>query len=340
MRFHKNSVKLAGLYLTVLMAISLFFSINVYQLSVQEFERGLRKPGPGSVIDRLPSSGPSDRLIRDDILQEREGQYQVAKDRIIERLILINLIILLGGGVLSYYFALRTLKPIEEAHEAQSRFTADASHELRTPIAAMQAETEVALMDPKLTLVKAKAILRSNIEELAKLTSLSEGLLKLAQAENIEPSQSVVSLANIIEKATSQILPAAEEKHMLINVSIPEDMSVKGEELSLVEAVVIILDNAVKYSPSKTEISVLTEVEPKHAVIKITDQGIGIKTAELPYIFDRFYRADSARSKQHVSGYGIGLAIAKNIINMHKGEIDVRSVVSQGTVFSIRLPKT
>jgi two-component system sensor histidine kinase CiaH len=339
MKFHKNSLKLAGLYLAVMMVISLFFSANVYQLSVQEFDRGLRRPGPDSAVNRLPLDG-LDRFTRDELLQEREGQYQDAKDRILQRLILVNILILLGGGALSYYLALRTLRPIEEAHAAQSRFTADASHELRTPIAAMQAETEVALMDPKLTLAKAKDILNSNLEELTKLTQLSEGLLALAQAENIKLSKTELSLTDVVQKAINRIVPLAEQKNILVSFSSAEDIKIYGDETSLVEALVIILDNAVKYSPPKSEIIVSTESESKNALIKITDTGIGIKATEIPHIFDRFYRADSARSKQQANGYGIGLAIAKNIIDMHQGKIDVTSKPLVGTTFSIRLPRT
>jgi len=158
--FHKTSTKLASLYLAIMMAISLFFSLNVYQLSMQEFDRGIRRPGPSldqSINQYFPGN------IQDRFRENREQQYEDARAHIINRLLLINLVILVGGGFLSYYLALRTLKPIEEANEAQSRFTADASHELRTPITVIRSENEVTLMNPKLTLAQAKAQLKSNI---------------------------------------------------------------------------------------------------------------------------------------------------------------------------------
>lgn len=336
MKFHKNSLKLAGVYLAILMFISLFFSVSVYQLSVQELGRGLRRPGPESVINRLPDAGS--QPTRTDLLREREAVYQEAKSRVLQRLILINLLILLSGGVLSYYFAHRTLRPIEEAHEAQSRFTADASHELRTPIAAMQTETEVALMDKKLTLAKAKEIMRSNIEELGKLTALSAGLLRLARAEDSQLVKKETNLTEVIEKAVQQVLPLAEKNKILIKTAELPDVKIPAEPASLTEALVIILDNAVKYSPAKSEVNVSLVQDSKHALIKIKDQGIGIKATELPYIFERFYRADSARSKKQADGYGLGLAIAKNIIDMHKGKIDANSQIDKGTEFTISLP--
>lgn len=341
MKIHQNSLRLAGFYLAILMAISLFFSVGVYQLSTNELERSLRwQPGTSSILNRLPLNDFTQNAL-ELLRQEREAQLREAKARVVQRLLLINVLILLGGGLLSYYLALRTLKPIEEAHEAQSRFTADASHELRTPIAAMQTETEVALMDPKLTLGKAKALMRSNIEELSKLTALSEGLLRLARSEHDELALSPIPLAAAVQKAVDNVMPLAEKKHILIRFDPPAgDIQVHGEPASLTEALVIILDNAIKYSSEKTEVRVTVEPTGKDVVVKIADAGIGIKAAELPHIFGRFYRADSSRSKHKTNGYGLGLAIAKRIVEMHHGDISVTSKPSKGSVFSVRLPRT
>jgi two-component system, OmpR family, sensor histidine kinase CiaH len=333
--FHKTSVKLAALYLAIMMGISIFFSANIYQLSVQELDRGLRRPSPA--IERITPRelGPT---IRDLLEQDREQRYQEARSRVLNRLVLINLLILIGGGYISYLLALRTLRPIEEAHEALERFTADASHELRTPIAAMQAEIEVALMNPKLTLKDAKQRLQSNLEELAKLTALSEGLLRLAQLNNQELELKQVSVESMVSTAVQRVLPLAELKNILINVPSIQDLQVIGDEQSLTEALVILLDNAVKYSSEKSEITLEAKATNKDVVISVQDQGIGIKATELPHIFDRFYRADSARSKQDSNGYGIGLAIAKNIIDLHKGAIGVKSKPGKGSTFTISLP--
>ncbi len=333
--FHKTSTKLAGLYLAVLMAISLFFSINVYQLSVQEFDRGFR--GQGSILERGPDFHSAPRTLNQ-LLEEQKSRYEEAKSRVLNRLIFINGVILLGGGFVSYYLARRTLKPIEEAHAALERFTADASHELRTPIAAMQTETEVALMNPTLTLAQAKDQLKSNLEELAKLTTLSEGLLRLAHLENNDLHYVPIKAAEFIAKAISQVIPAAEKKHILIHSDIDQNVQAVGDEASLIEALVTILDNAVKYSPNKSQINVTAGRDQNQVAIRIQDQGSGIKATELPHVFERFYRADSSRTKQGTPGYGLGLAIAKNIIELHKGTIAVVSKPAAGTVFTIHVP--
>ncbi|HSX32599.1 MAG TPA: HAMP domain-containing sensor histidine kinase [Candidatus Saccharimonadales bacterium] len=334
---HRPSLKLAGLYLAVMMTISLFFSLNVYQLSVQEFDRGLRGPGHG-----MGSGGPLDQalpdVLRQQITDERQQLYDEAKQRVVNRLVITNIVILVGGGILCYYLARRTLQPIEEAHQSQSRFTADASHELRTPIAVMQTEIEVALMNPKLTLADAKKQLTSNLEELARLTALSEGLLRLARLEDNDLHKSPVQLGTALQRAVERVLPQAEAKQMLIKTPKNIDGVVIGDQDSLIEALVTILDNATKYGSVKSQITVTFAKEKHRAVLAIADQGTGIKATELPHIFDRFYRADSARSQQSVGGYGLGLAIAKSIVVAHGGTIDVVSRLGKGTIFTVKLP--
>lgn len=333
--FEKASIKLAGLYLGIIMVISIAFSISIYQLSMSEFDRGFR--GSGSILSNGLSilTGDFDHEM---LREEQERRFQEAQDRVLSRLILINVVILVGGGFLSYYLARKTLQPIEEAHDAQSRFTADASHELRTPIAAMQSEIEVALMDPKLTLKEAKEKLHSNLEELAKLTALSTGLLKLAQFDNTTLNSSRFRIDQTISSAISRVSSTASKKNILLKKELSSGLNVQGDEASLVEAFVILLDNAVKYSPEKTEILIAGKKEQSKVVVRVTDQGIGIKASELSHIFERFYRADAARSKKHIDGYGLGLAIAKNIIDIHHGTVSVQSKPTQGSTFIVSLP--
>lgn len=334
MKPHKASIKLAGLYLAVMMAISLFFSINVYRLSVQEFNRDLR--GQRVFINRAPDFGAT--VFGDQFLQDREQAYSQAKDRILSQLLITNLVILVGGGFLCYYLARRTLIPIEEAHEGMSRFTADASHELRTPIAAMQTETEVALMDPKLTLEQAKKLLKSNLEELAKLTSLSESLLKLARQKENGLNRQNIDLGLVVTNALQRVLPAAEKKHIFVEFKPKLDVKIFADGSTVTEAIATVLDNAIKYSPPKTKVVVVLKMDHSHAVIEIKDQGAGIEESQLPYVFDRFYRGDSARSKNETDGYGLGLAIAKNIMDLNHGSISVASKVGKGSTFTMRLP--
>jgi signal transduction histidine kinase len=334
--FDKTLVKLTVLYLAIIMAISLFFSINLYRSSVQELNRSL--VGPSIVIQKIPRGLKGFPNLREQLMEERLTSYQDAKDRIVANLVFINLIILIGGGLMSYFLALKTLKPIKEAHEAQKRFTADASHELRTPIAAMQSEIEVTLMDPKLNLNKAKDQLNSNLEELAKLTALTKGLLELAQLENNDICKENIEVNEFVQSAVDQIMPIAEQKKVLINYKISDGLKLCGDRSSLREVIAVLLDNAVKYSPPNKEVMVKVSAHQSDVIIKVTDHGPGINKKDLDNIFDRFYRSDKARDKNQNSGYGLGLSIAKKIVGLHNGEISARSQINKGSTFIVRLP--
>jgi len=337
--FHKTSLKLAALYLTIIMAISLAFSINLYNISIREIDRGLRRQQQAVVTD-FPNIQAQDPNPFGQFTQERVSNLNDSKNQLITNLILINAIILVGGGLLSYYLARRTLMPIEEAHKKQVRFTADASHELRTPIAAMRTEIEVALMKPNLDLAQAKKQLVSNLEELGKLTTLSENLLRLSKNDIISLEKTPISVDEIVSAAIGQVVPVAEQKSILISSKIDSKLQVLGDKSSLQEVITTILDNAVKYSNDKTEVKVNAKKETDYVVISVIDQGIGIKEADLPHIFERFYRADSARTKANGNGYGLGLSIAKSVIDLHEGFIEVKSQPGKGSTFTIKLPST
>lgn len=333
--FHKSAAKLTGLYLAIIMVISVFFSILIYQLSIQELDRWAHRPEP--IINVLPDrSVPSN--FRQRLADSRQQYFQEARHRVITRLITINICILAGGGMLSYYLARRTLKPIEEAHEALERFTGDASHELRTPITAMRSENEVALMNPKLTLAQAKKQLTSNIEELEKLTTLTEGLLRLTSLDQSDLPKKPILASRLANEAIEKIQPKASAKNIIITTNLPPKLKTNANEASIVEVLVSLLDNAIKYSPEKSTIQVSAQSDNKHVRISVADTGMGIKGDDLPHIFDRFYRADTARSKQESPGYGLGLAIAYDIIRLHDGQLSAKSKFGSGSTFTISLP--
>jgi two-component system, OmpR family, sensor histidine kinase CiaH len=333
--FKQASTKLAGLYLAVLMVICLIFSIPIYELSLQELDRGLRHPG---VQFEVSARGGMPARFIDDLIEEQNQSYFDAKSRIIRRLVVVNAIILVAGGFASYYLARRTLEPIEEVHNAQARFTADASHELRTPITVMQTENEVTLMDPRLTLKTAKGQLGSNIDELKKLTGLTEDLLRLASVEDIELKKEKVSIEGLINQSVERVLPLAEKKKITIKKSPIAKGHMHADKRGLPDALVIVLDNAIKYSPVKSKITLSCTRERNCVIFKVADEGVGIDKSDLPHIFDRFYRADSSRTKDQTSGHGLGLAIAKNIVDAHGGAISAYSQPGKGAVFTIKLP--
>lgn len=333
--FEKTTVKLTAVYLSIMMAISIFFSLNLYRVSVHEFNRTLQLETVA--IQRLPN-WRLDVEARNQLLQERQASFAGAKTHLLGQLLLVNIVIFAGGGLVCYYLARRTLEPIEESHQALERFTGDASHELRTPVAAMRTEIEVSLMNPKLTLKQAKQQLQSNLEELGRLTSLVEGLLRLASLDNKALPKESVLLGSVIKEAIAHNKPLAKDKKISLEYKSTTKAKVHGNKESLVEVLNILLDNAIKYSSKNSAVVIGLKTANKQAKLTISDEGIGMNPSEAEHIFERFYRADEARSKHQAEGYGLGLAIAQDIIVLHGGQISVSTKPQKGSTFSVTLP--
>ncbi len=333
--FHSAILKLTLFYVLIAMTISVSFSIGLYNISSRELDRGLGRQA--RVLRDIPVSGFQNGVILPNFDDVRSQQMQESSDRLRNNLIYFNLLVLLLSSVLSYLFARRMLHPIEEAMESQRRFTADASHELRTPLTAMKAEIEVNLRDKKLGLPDSKKLLQSNLEEIEKLESLSNSLLKLARYEDeATPEFSEISLEDVIVEAYEKVESLATKKSIEFKNKL-EDISILGDKQSLIELFVILLDNAVKYSPEKSKIFITMKEDKKSVIVSIKDLGVGIRATELPHIFDRFYRCDSSRCKEKADGYGLGLSIAKRIVDIHDGTIVVASKPGKGSEFTVKL---
>ncbi len=333
--FRSALLKLTGVYLFILMAVSIAFSFNLYRVSTGEVGNRLRRQADFFTRDsdfayNLPDLSPYER--------ERIAELQASRRHVIAELVYANIFILLVGGLGSYALARITLRPIEEAHAAQARFTADASHELRTPLAAMRAETEVALRDPNLSLEEARELMSSNLEELSRLSDLSEGLLQLARGDVDDAVREPVAVTDLVQLAVEHVNSTASQKKITVKTGKLATVDVLGDGRQLKQAVVILLDNAIKYSTPKTTITVKANKKDNNVCISVSDQGQGINAEDLPYVFDRFYRADTARSQANVGGHGLGLAIAKQVVAQHNGTIGVNSQPSKGSTFTITLP--
>src|SRR4051812_19569457 len=317
------------------MAISLLFTMALFRLSSAQLEQSLRheylriRP----IIGVNPGTDGSSISLAPDVSQYQTELDEGRKNLALE-LVYFNLVILTLSSLASYQLARRTLRPIEDALESQTRFSGDASHELRTPLAAMQSEIEVALRSAKLSPADARKLLESNLEEVGKLKALSDGLLRLARGTSqleVEP----VDLEEVIKQAAERLARVATAKKVKI-IRSGSGVTTLGEAPTLVELVAILLDNAIKYSPDKSTVMIGLSKQSKQAVISVSDQGPGVADADLPHIFERFYRADSSRSKGQVDGYGLGLSIAQKITDTYGGTIAAHN--DQGAVFTVKLP--
>lgn len=333
MRFHSATLKLTLFYVLIAMAISVSFSFALFNISSKELGRGLgRQTG---LMRDLPMERFQGGFVPN-FEELRVQQLDESNGRLRDNLIYFNVLILLLSSGAGYFLARKTLEPIEEAVEAQNHFTADASHELRTPLTAMKTEIEVAMRDKKLNLDQAKVLLKSNLDEIGKLESLSNALLKLSRYQNESRTDfRKLSLSRLVVEAYQKVEPLAEEKNISFDNDL-NDVSILGDKQSLVELFVILLDNAIKYSPNNSTIVIKINSTDDHVIATIKDYGAGIKASDLPFIFNRFYRADNSRSKGKISGYGLGLSIAKRIVELHNGKISVISRPGKGSQFTLK----
>lgn len=329
--FKSAIMKLTAWFLLILMSLSLLFSISIYVISMNEVQsqleefQGLYESGN---LEINPNTETNTRLLYAFLDQ----QHTQASVNILVGLVYVNLSVLVVGAALSYLLARWAMRHIEEPRILQNRFTSDASHELRTPLAAMRAELEVALKDPKLSKSDMRNILVSNLEEVKRLTELSQTLLYLSRLDYSSLEFQAVDLRSVI----NDVVQRYDKNLERIKLSLPKSpLNVKINPATIGELFSILIDNALKYSPKMSEISANLKTEGKQAIFEISNTGEGIPRDKLPYIFDRFYRGDDSRSDE---GVGLGLALAKDIVSIHRGELLVTSRPNKKTTFVVRLP--
>lgn len=331
--FQSAIFKLTAWYLLIVMLISVGFSASIYNLSAREIDQRLRRQAKVYSGFILPE------MHMEEIEQAREDIFSESEDVLLAKLLYLNLLVLITGGLGSYFLAKYTLQPIKEAHEAQSRFTSDASHELRTPLTVLKTEIEVALRSSNNTKKDLQETLESNLEEVDKLKYLTDSLLKLsANKGSVASNLEVVSVQKVVSSAVKLSNKVAKNKHITLVQNIAEE-KVLGLEGELREVLLILLDNAVKYSPKKSAVKIGCQENNEQVIISVKDQGCGINEADQERIFKRFYRVEGARSKDGQGGFGLGLAIAKQLVELMNGKITVDSKVGAGSEFKMYLAK-
>jgi signal transduction histidine kinase len=332
--FKQARLKLTLWYVLIITIISLSFSTLIYELiniEISHLADSQRNRTERRLVINNQLSPPV-FLIDEDLIAE-------SRQRLLMNLIIINGVILIVSGTLSYFLAGITLSPIQKMTEDQNRFISDASHELRTPLTALKSLFEVSFRDPKMNLSEAKKVIANGINQTDKLKTLSDSLLELSlfDTNHLQKNYQLISIKKIILEAISQVkTKAIAKKIKIFNKITPA--KIIGDSNKLTEVFIIFLDNAIKYGRDNTQIKLISEVKKNSLIIKIIDQGIGISKSDLPHIFDRFYQSDNARTKTNETGYGLGLSIAQKIIIAHQGKIEVTSKLNQGTTFTIYLP--
>ena len=252
----------------------------------------------------------------------------------------VSIVPAVGGG---YLLSGRALRPIKTAMDSQRTFIADASHELRTPVAVVRTNAELLKRhlgpDTGHTAASDQVALDDILSESDRLGRMVDQMLTLAEADAGQRTvlSSEISLNELIDEVARSMRSIAETRQMLLETRLTDDVSVNGDPGRLRELVSVLLDNAVKYADAGGRVEVALRREHRKAIIEVSDNGPGIPRDALPHVFDRFYRVDEARSRES-GGTGLGLAIARHIVDAHGGTINIESSAGAGTKVTVELP--
>jgi signal transduction histidine kinase len=246
--------------------------------------------------------------------------------------------LLIGGG--SWWLSWLAMQPIYQSYEQMQQFTADAAHELRTPLTVARAAVENS-MESATSESEAAANLQIIQRQIGNLSNLSQDLLWLSRltSKQIKIVPQPCCLNDLISDLGDEMIPLAQAQDVDLQMLAPssQPLYVLGENDQLYRAIGNLITNAIQYSPDDGVVTVTLGSQENFATITVQDNGIGIAAADLPKIFNRFYRAEVDRSHQ-TGGTGLGLSIVQAIILAHHGTVQVKSKVGQGSVFTVQLP--
>lgn len=343
--FKEAIIKLTAWYVAIIMIVSLSFSTFMYlnvvnntkralefqQLRIErrleqfENERGIQMPGKG--MFKVPD------FNEETLLQIRE--------QVFAGLLFVNIAILFISSFLGYFLAKKTLNPINNVMESQKLFISNAAHDLKTPLTAIKTNLEVNLRNKKLSTAEAKKIMQQAIEEVDNLNYFTNKLLK----------QSKYSLVNNLPLNKFSVYKIIlDTKKLLFSISNKNDIEIKiiknkkpifalANSFSLQEALTNVVENAIKYSHPKSKVVISYFEKNNFVYIKVKDFGIGIKKENIKNVFNPFFREDEARENSFNHSHGLGLTIASEIVNKHKGSIKLISKINKGTTVIIKILK-
>lgn len=340
--FHSARLKLTGFYFAIIVVLCLLLTFGIRAFTEYELHRSdvAQRGAVHQLFKRWVDDDNTDTsppLTGDQFFANtQEHQTDLTRQRLNRDFLLMDITLLAGGAVLSYWYAGRALKPIEEAHEQQKRFTSDASHELRTPLTSMKLENEVFLRQKHFSETEARDLITSNLEEVERMERLATNLLSLSQYEHGTAAKTAVAVDKVVKEALArakQRLSKGVRPQYAVRIA-PATLQVDRE--SLVELLTILLDNAAKYGPADGEIIIAGERRDKGYVLAVRDSGPGIAEDDLPHIFERMYRGDKARSSK-ISGHGIGLSLAKQIAEANGATIEASNHPDGGALFVVTL---
>ena len=236
----------------------------------------------------------------------------------------------------SLFISIQDITELRRLEKVRSDFVANVSHELRTPMATIRAMAETMVDDTKLAKETKQRYLNKIVQEVDRLTNISDDLLTLSSAESQPVEKIEVDMAEVVRYATQQVESQARERGLKFLVDTPQSLMIYGDRHQLIQVVLNLVTNAIRYTPDGG-VDVSLRETPNEAILEVRDTGLGIASEHLPRIFERFYRADHARSRE-TGGTGLGLSIVRHIVESLGGKIEVESELNVGSVFRVKLP--
>ena len=345
--FRSARWKLTAVYCAILAAIVAVLSAALYEFHSHDVDRlgrrGLRPPveaeRPGGGGLRFAEGGP--------VIERGDGESGEPTDaaeyleRLGRNILVADLITLVVGGALSAFLASRTLRPIRSAVEFEKQFYANAAHDLRTPLAVMRSEAEVALRAPTLTEQEARRIVKSSLEEIDHMSVMVEQMLDLARGaaerNGKAAARVAVDLAVMARGTVERTASRAQQQGVRLSAHAASAAFIMGDRHSLQRALGNLVENALAYTPSGGSVDVTVEKSHGHVVLRVQDTGIGIPDADLPHITEPFFRGDRARGG-HPGGAGLGLTIVKGTVAAHGGSLHASCGDPVGTTITMRFP--
>ena len=254
------------------------------------------------------------------------------------RLFSMSAIIITTSIIASYMLSKKTLKPIMQAWERQTEFVQNAAHELRTPLTIIQAKQQLLLEEPDSRIIDKSEDISLTINETRRLTKLIKELMILAMADSnqLQIKKETKNIDEVIRKITIPYMEYAkmQNKELIVELNCNREVNIDINKIT--QLMVILLDNAMKYTKEGEKITVQTHCKEGKCTIEVIDEGIGISDEQKKHIFERFYRADKARTRE-TGGTGLGLAIAQTIVKAHGGSIKVYNNEPKGTKFVVKI---
>lgn len=273
------------------------------------------------------------------MFKDMEFYYQAAFTTLF-KLLCVAVLLFALACYFDYWLAGRNIQPISEMYGRQMQFTADASHEMRTPLAVMALATQGLKEDEESRYSDfAKESIEMLQNETQRMSRLTENLMALARGDegNAPVPMQMVNITELCARVGQQLKLLAQEKGIALRTHVDDSLELLGDETALNRLLIILLDNAIKYSPAATNIDFIVTKSKNNVLFVVQDEGCGISDEDKEKVFDRFYRVDKARSRSQ-GGLGLGLSLAHAIVRQHQGEIRILDNKPCGTIMQVLLP--